>query len=45
MAEEGGDTSIKAKAYKFVTHHMVLLGSLSGAFCLGFGVKIPGMWD
>ena len=42
-AEEGGDQSLKAKAQRFVTHHMVLLGSLSGAFALGFGIKNPLM--
>ena len=40
-AEEGGDDSLKAKAQRFLTHHMVLLGSMSGAFCLGMGIKNP----
>ena len=42
-AEEGGENSLKAKAIRFVTHHMVLITSLSGAFAMGFGVDLPFM--
>jgi hypothetical protein len=36
-AEEGGDVSLVAKAQRFITHHMAVLGGMSGGFMTGFG--------